>query len=82
MPGRPRKKRTAQRLQPLSCSNTKLCFKAYQVYQMRREKARGWAALARENLRAARKAARLTQQQVADKLGIGLVHYQKEEQKK
>ncbi len=33
--------------------------------------------MARENLRAARKAARLTQQQVADKLGIELVHYQK-----
>ena len=31
----------------------------------------------RENLRNARKAAGMTQQQVADKLGIGLRHYQK-----
>ena len=31
----------------------------------------------RENLRAARKAAGLTQQQVADRLGIGLRHYKK-----
>ena len=33
--------------------------------------------MVRENLRAARLAARLTQQQVADMLGIGLRHYQK-----
>lgn len=31
----------------------------------------------RENLRAARKAAHLTQQQVADRLGLSLRHYQK-----
>lgn len=31
----------------------------------------------RENLRNARKAAGMTQQQVADKLGIGLRHYKK-----
>ena len=31
----------------------------------------------RENLRKARKAAGLTQQQMADKLGISLVYYQK-----
>ncbi len=31
----------------------------------------------RENLKNARKAAGLTQQQMADKLGIGLRHYQK-----
>lgn len=31
----------------------------------------------RENLRAARKAAGLTQQQLADRLGIGLRHYKK-----
>lgn len=34
----------------------------------------------RENLRNARKAKGLTQQQVADLLGIGLVYYQKIEQ--
>ena len=32
--------------------------------------------MARENLRAARKNAGMTQQQVADKLGISLRHYQ------
>lgn len=31
----------------------------------------------RENLKQARKAAGMTQQQVADKLGIGLRHYKK-----
>ena len=31
----------------------------------------------RENLKKARKAADLTQQQMADKLGVGLRHYQK-----
>ena len=31
----------------------------------------------RENLRAARKSANMTQQQIADKLGIELRHYQK-----
>lgn len=31
----------------------------------------------RENLKNARKAAGMTQQQVAEKLGIGLRHYQK-----
>ncbi len=31
----------------------------------------------RENLRAARKAAGLTQQAMADKLGVGLRHYKK-----
>lgn len=34
----------------------------------------------RENLRNARKAAGLTQQQMADKLDISLIHYQKIEQ--
>lgn len=33
--------------------------------------------MSRENLKAARKAASLTQQQVADKVGITLVYYQK-----
>ena len=31
----------------------------------------------RENLQAARKAHKLTQQAIADKLGVGLRHYQK-----
>lgn len=34
----------------------------------------------RENLKNARKAANMTQQQVADKIGISLVYYQKIEQ--
>ena len=34
----------------------------------------------RENLKKARKAANMTQQQVADKIGISLVYYQKIEQ--
>lgn len=33
--------------------------------------------MSRENLKAARKAAKLTQQQVADTVGITLVYYQK-----
>ncbi len=33
--------------------------------------------MARENLKSARKAAGMTQQQVADKLGLTLNHYQK-----
>ena len=36
--------------------------------------------MARENLKKARKEAGLTQQQMADKLGIGIVYYQKIEQ--
>lgn len=34
----------------------------------------------RENLKKARKSANMTQQQVADKIGISLVYYQKIEQ--
>lgn len=34
----------------------------------------------RENMKNARKAANMTQQQVADKIGISLVYYQKIEQ--
>ena len=36
--------------------------------------------MARENLKKARKDAGMTQQQVADKLGISMVYYQKIEQ--
>ena len=36
--------------------------------------------MARENLKKARKEAGMTQQQVADKLGISMIYYQKIEQ--